>query len=267
MNYELPHSSHSQTYPKGTEERRNEHIHGALRTESPEPIRPEDVDIRAASTSATSRSTGSARRTRTGNLRQPDFASQNAHEYPPPPPTLVLSQQWHPKLTLYRLLVILTTLGFGISKAVLSYQGHSIVPITLEWLFTTGVFLLCVSSFSLTFSPPHTYNSGSFHSTRIKPTHKSSSPGSSTSISATLYGNASAASLALRTRRFIAQKYKHPPIRGYDLLVTLSTTVLGMTKSILAYQGRNTAVATVEWLVLLYRALGAFISYVWMWSF
>ncbi|KAF9008382.1 hypothetical protein BDQ17DRAFT_1212975, partial [Cyathus striatus] len=48
----------------------------------------------------------------------------------------------HPKLTVYRLLVIITTLGFGISKAVLSYQGRTIVPITLEWFFGTGVFLL-----------------------------------------------------------------------------------------------------------------------------
>ncbi|KAF9008426.1 hypothetical protein BDQ17DRAFT_1226699, partial [Cyathus striatus] len=48
----------------------------------------------------------------------------------------------HPKLTVYRLLVILITLGFGVSKAVLSYQGRTIVPITLEWFFGTGVFLL-----------------------------------------------------------------------------------------------------------------------------
>ncbi|KAF9008384.1 hypothetical protein BDQ17DRAFT_1236974, partial [Cyathus striatus] len=39
----------------------------------------------------------------------------------------------HPKLTVYRLLVVITTIGFGISKAVLSYQGRTIVPVTLEW--------------------------------------------------------------------------------------------------------------------------------------
>lgn len=42
------------------------------------------------------------------------------------------------KLTGYRLLNIVTIAGFGITKAVLSYRGYSIVPTTLDWL--SGVF-------------------------------------------------------------------------------------------------------------------------------
>ncbi|KAF8989287.1 hypothetical protein BDQ17DRAFT_477888 [Cyathus striatus] len=237
MNYFIPQIHKHDS--KGTEERRNEHIHGALRTESPEPIQSEDIDIRTASTSAISRSIGSVDGTRTGSLRQPDSASQNTHEYPPPPLTLVLSQQWHPKLTLYRFLVILTTLGFGISKAVLSYQGHSIVPITLEWLFTTGVFLLF---FSL-----DTYQDNSqvklpwlFHVDLSYAIWKRI---------CNLFGitNPTFYRTEEQIRRQSSVANEHPPIRGYDLLVTLSTAVVGMTKSILAYQGRNTAVTSIDW--------------------
>ncbi|TDL13661.1 hypothetical protein BD410DRAFT_735048 [Rickenella mellea] len=48
------------------------------------------------------------------------------------------------KLTGYRLIVILTTAGFGLSKAALSYQGKSTTPTTLEWLYgiiiTVGLY-------------------------------------------------------------------------------------------------------------------------------
>ncbi|TDL24732.1 hypothetical protein BD410DRAFT_718406 [Rickenella mellea] len=48
------------------------------------------------------------------------------------------------KLTGYRLIVILTTAGFGLSKAALSYHGKSTAPTTLEWLYgiviTVGLY-------------------------------------------------------------------------------------------------------------------------------
>ena len=43
------------------------------------------------------------------------------------------AQSWHPKFTPYRVSVISTTLCLGTMKAVLTQQGRSIVPITLEW--------------------------------------------------------------------------------------------------------------------------------------
>ncbi|KAF8159617.1 hypothetical protein B0H34DRAFT_411238 [Crassisporium funariophilum] len=48
----------------------------------------------------------------------------------------------HPKLNCYRLLVIGTTAGFGISKARLSYQGYSTAPNTIDWLYGVVVFLM-----------------------------------------------------------------------------------------------------------------------------
>ena len=43
------------------------------------------------------------------------------------------------KITGSRLLITVVTTAFGSSKAVLSYQGHSVAPTTLEWVF--GVVL------------------------------------------------------------------------------------------------------------------------------
>ncbi|KIK08986.1 hypothetical protein K443DRAFT_672030 [Laccaria amethystina LaAM-08-1] len=48
----------------------------------------------------------------------------------------------HPKLTLYRILVIALTAGFGLWKAALSYRGESTAPTTLDWVYGVVVFLL-----------------------------------------------------------------------------------------------------------------------------
>lgn len=49
--------------------------------------------------------------------------------------------QWKPALTGYRLLVIILTSSFGLSKAVLTYQGQSIAPTTLDVVFGVVVAL------------------------------------------------------------------------------------------------------------------------------
>ncbi|KIJ51992.1 hypothetical protein M422DRAFT_65102 [Sphaerobolus stellatus SS14] len=46
------------------------------------------------------------------------------------------------KLTGFRLITILSTSGFGIVKAILSYLGQSTAPTTLDWIF--GVFLTLI---------------------------------------------------------------------------------------------------------------------------
>ena len=52
------------------------------------------------------------------------------------------AQSWHPKITPYRVAIISTTLCLGTVKAVLTQQGTSIAPITLEWIM--GVVLMLV---------------------------------------------------------------------------------------------------------------------------
>lgn len=59
-----------------------------------------------------------------------------------PSEQLTATSSWHPKLTGYRLMVIVLTVGFGLSKAILTYRGESIAPTTLEWVFSVVVFLL-----------------------------------------------------------------------------------------------------------------------------
>lgn len=48
---------------------------------------------------------------------------------------------WHPKLILYRLLVIFSTIGLGTAKAVTSYLNLTYASITLEWILSVVVFL------------------------------------------------------------------------------------------------------------------------------
>ncbi|KAJ3517743.1 hypothetical protein NLJ89_g320 [Agrocybe chaxingu] len=47
-----------------------------------------------------------------------------------------------PKLTGYRILVVVLTAGFGLTKAYLSYLGQSTAPNTMDWLHGVGAFLL-----------------------------------------------------------------------------------------------------------------------------
>jgi hypothetical protein len=47
-----------------------------------------------------------------------------------------------PRITLYDLLVLFTTIGFGIAQAVASFIGTTIVPVTLQWIASIVIFLL-----------------------------------------------------------------------------------------------------------------------------
>ena len=51
---------------------------------------------------------------------------------------------WHPKLTFYRLLVILSTVGLAAAKTTTSYLILTFASITLEWILGVVVFLLWV---------------------------------------------------------------------------------------------------------------------------
>jgi len=48
---------------------------------------------------------------------------------------------WHPKLTLYRLLVIFSTVGLVAAKGATSYLNLTYASITLEWILSVVVFL------------------------------------------------------------------------------------------------------------------------------
>lgn len=54
------------------------------------------------------------------------------------------SLSWNPKLTLYRLLVILSTVSLAIAKTATSYLNLTFASITLEWILGVVIFLLWV---------------------------------------------------------------------------------------------------------------------------
>ena len=56
------------------------------------------------------------------------------------------SISWHPKLTLYRLLVIVSSGGLAAAKTATSYLNLAFASITLEWILGVVVFLLWVLS-------------------------------------------------------------------------------------------------------------------------
>jgi hypothetical protein len=78
-------------------------------------------------------------------MHSPNEQSANAHVYPLHTyfdQYTSAHKRWHPRLTGYRILTVVLTAGFGLSKAALSYCGQSTVPTTLDWLYGVVVFLL-----------------------------------------------------------------------------------------------------------------------------
>jgi hypothetical protein len=49
-------------------------------------------------------------------------------------------QNWFPKLTPYRLLIISTTIGLGTAKAYATAKGLSYVATSIEWIASVVVF-------------------------------------------------------------------------------------------------------------------------------
>jgi len=49
---------------------------------------------------------------------------------------------WHPRITLYRLMVILSTIGFGTAKAVYADQGKEFVSITIDLIMGVVLYLV-----------------------------------------------------------------------------------------------------------------------------
>lgn len=76
--------------------------------------------------------------------------------YSPTPETYVAASglppanvsRWHPKMTPYRISVVITTVILGTFKAVFSYRGISMISTTLEWIAGVVFTLLCVDCFS-----------------------------------------------------------------------------------------------------------------------
>ena len=72
------------------------------------------------------------------DLASPRPSSQPSSQIPSAEPNI----SWHPKLTLYRLLVVVSTVGLAVAKTATSYLNLTFASITLEWILGVVVFLL-----------------------------------------------------------------------------------------------------------------------------
>jgi p-aminobenzoyl-glutamate transporter AbgT len=55
---------------------------------------------------------------------------------------------WHPNITVYRFLIISTTISLGSAKAIATLHGKSYISITIEWVAGVAVFCLLSSLIS-----------------------------------------------------------------------------------------------------------------------
>ena len=58
------------------------------------------------------------------------------------------NSRWHPKITVYRLLIISTTISLGSAKAIATFHGKSYISTTIEWVAGVAVFCLLSSLIS-----------------------------------------------------------------------------------------------------------------------
>jgi len=78
----------------------------------------------------------------------------DVHDTLRPPETFPFDEvpvRWHPKITAYRLVVLLTTICLGVGKAITSARDTVVVPVTLEWVSGVAMFVLCAVAFLLSF--------------------------------------------------------------------------------------------------------------------
>jgi len=68
----------------------------------------------------------------------------NSHSLYSRTPEIPEHMSWHPRITFYRLTVILSTIWLGTAKAVYTYQGREFISITIDWIMGVVIYLLQV---------------------------------------------------------------------------------------------------------------------------
>ncbi|KDR70538.1 hypothetical protein GALMADRAFT_877822 [Galerina marginata CBS 339.88] len=169
------------------------------------------------------------------------YAPNGTNELSVPSPWQYLGRgpdtpSWHPKITPYRLIVLSTTVILGSAKALLTERGSIIVPITLEWLTGTVLFLLVSAYDSRETIPPSlswlfdndcmelVWSLREFLSGRSRPRYFSDE------------------------KPAIVDGYTdQPPITAYRILVCSAVISFGVSKAVLSYSDLSAAVAWTDW--------------------
>ncbi|TDL24731.1 hypothetical protein BD410DRAFT_59028 [Rickenella mellea] len=162
--------------------------------------------------------------------------SYELQDIPPRANEAVFTSRWHPRLTLYRLLVISLTAGFGLAKAILTYLGQSLGSTTLEWVFAVVIclFLYFLGLFEThaPLSAPWLFEKDyMFVCWQLLHAFKWSIP--------TYRSDERSIGMLI--------KPPHPSVTGYRILLILITTAFGSVKAILSYQGHTTSPNTLDW--------------------
>ena len=170
----------------------------------------------------------------------------------------ISNSRWQPKVTIYRLLVISTTIALGSAKAVAVFYGKSYVSTTIEWIAGVVVSTALSSPVLLIFIIAHLTNIPVFLQHRFF-------------VIGWLEGNPSQyPKLAWlvdcdlirliwisfkRTPGYTSEERPpipepdgaHPPITGYRLLVSGNVLIFGMVKAYLSYVGLGGAANALDW--------------------
>ncbi|KAF9008410.1 hypothetical protein BDQ17DRAFT_147001 [Cyathus striatus] len=155
------------------------------------------------------------------------------HSYPPYG-LLAAPAHWHPKITVYRLLIVLTTLGLSTAKLILIVRAGPELVIT-----TLGFALYPVL-------PVIRYTVDLFHS-RLK----SAFPRIFISDLCSYFGTSHDTE---EQEDFITDD--HVPIRGYDMLFTSFSLLYGITKPALVYFGFTNVAIIFEYIGTLCIGIG-----------
>ncbi|KIM40712.1 hypothetical protein M413DRAFT_28489 [Hebeloma cylindrosporum] len=139
---------------------------------------------------------------------------------------------WHPKLTLYRLLVILSTVGLAAAKTATSYLNLTSASITLEWILGVAVFLFfhLLGAYEETNNP---YFSWLFNFDCMDACLRKL-----VGVNRPHY-----ISDEIDTRLRVGTP---PLLTGYRIIVTLVVATIGMSKSALLYGHKPTEATAVE---------------------
>ncbi|KIJ90854.1 hypothetical protein K443DRAFT_657392 [Laccaria amethystina LaAM-08-1] len=140
-----------------------------------------------------------------------------------------------PRITLYDLLVLFTTIGFGIAQAVASFIGTTIVPVTLQWIASIRLLTHFHTLFILAL-----YKSEDPETQRMKWLFQTDYSGNE------FPKNLRKPTLdALRTG---PRRGEVPIITANRIFVTVTVLIFGLTKAALAYSGFNTTADTIDWI-------------------
>lgn len=159
--------------------------------------------------------------------------------------------QWHPKMSPYRISVMLITIILGTSKAIFAYRGISMVSTTLEWIAGVVFTLLCVLLSLIS-------NVSWFWISRIfaldgwesKEVHPKGFHWFFTFDCAELLWKV----LSIPRPRYRSDEHnerlRNSPfiaVTGYRILVSSTVVLVGCGKAVLAFLGRNESVNYLDW--------------------